>query len=304
VILSTRARSLALALLLGFASLAVALPEPIAAASSSASDRVILGETNTIRGSKARSIEVSVPTDATVSWTVHANPDLVVDGAGVFPGVVLAADTPRRYGPLLIAGRAPADALCSGADCPDTEYVVSTMEVSPTQPPAYIIPRGDYILYLLAYGSPVSVTLTLHGLAGTTEIEPFGPAHLASHLMNPRLAIPAQAAYWDGRFRDMETPGLVFVWSAIVSSYVLNDHMEHCFYSEAPPPPTAHLPTCRGADWSNSFGWTKVDTTSLRHEMTTLAYPVSGEGAGVGYWHVATNPVERTTAFALWLTFA
>ncbi|MGH2712167.1 MAG: hypothetical protein ACRDH9_13330 [Actinomycetota bacterium] len=238
--------------------------------------------------------------DARISWHIGANPDVQIEGQGLFPGFALVRDASIGDSPALVAGRAPVDALCSGEDCLPTEYVISTFPED-SQTESYLIPKGSYSLFLLAFGSPVSVAFTLHGLEGSRNLALTEAAHASSYRMSPEVVIPTEPLYWDGTFREMDGPGLIFTWSAIVSRYLVNDEMAHCYYDEEPDPPIAYVPTCPGGS-SVAFSETWVGAPVFRHQMFGFMQTAGG-GNGVSYWHLATHPVEKTTAFAVWLTY-
>jgi hypothetical protein len=280
--------------------MAGALGVPPALAAPDQDVALSMANRTTVQGAKSASVEVRVPSEATLSavWG-DDNPDLHVDGTGLMPGIVLVKDVPDRSGPYLVAVRAPRDSLCDGSDCPLAEVVRAPGFDEDAR--GYVIPSGRYILYLLAYGSPVSVTLTLDGLEGNRTIEPDGPAHLSGYEMRPRLAVPGQSLYWDGAYRDMDGPGMLLLYSTIVSRYVLNTDEEHCVYDGEPAAPTAYVPTCPGASRAN-FSWTWAGDQTWRSQ--TISLDEVQEAHGLARWYVATHPVEHSTAVALWLTYA
>lgn len=186
--------------------------DPCAGAEKSVEPVQLCG-TNTIRGSVPASVVVEVPEDATIGTPFGSSPDFDVEGEGRFAGFVLAPLDASA--PTIIGGRFPAE---NGVEfvLPGTPYSAlggGNWDFLKWYPDDTGVLAGRYRLYLLADGSPVTVTLRLGELDGAVEITPALPAEYHFELPEPRLlggAGVTKNIYGAGRSGSITGTGLLF----------------------------------------------------------------------------------------------
>jgi hypothetical protein len=165
------------------AGVAVVVLAPIVALPAQAAGPrpVTLVETVSVETSHSATIEVSLPDDARVSVSPTAH-DVTFDGAGRMLGVWLRRSD--QSGDFLSSYRLPAFAggeqvtygSVPAPDCtaqPDDALPVAYDCTRATFSQTAVLHEGRYRLTVLADGSPVRVTLRLHGLdAGELALTP------------------------------------------------------------------------------------------------------------------------------------
>ena len=149
---------------LGLAVASIALGSP-----ASAADGVLEAKgTIVVQTSTTGKVRLHVPTDA----TIDLNPAPVISGEGSFVGFLLTEPGTRK-GFYAEAIRHPASLGFNERLLTDGQKAVADREpetVNPLDQPQSPacdlchIPPGDYDLYVIAGGSPLSVTLRLEGL--------------------------------------------------------------------------------------------------------------------------------------------
>jgi hypothetical protein len=222
-----------------------------------------LTATTVVRATQSGYVDVIVPVDARLSAAVTRNPDVRIAGKGRFVGVWL-----QREG----AGAESVDGIAStrlpsflggghetyGSYTP-TGRCTGVPEVYPVhydctampRPKAIVLHEGAYRLTVLTDGSPVTITLSLHGLdRRTTHVRP------AHHLASTQQALPER----DGVGDQVVTYGGVADWfRGPMMTWVLAsakapagrdvEGWSVCARSDtAEPPPLAYSSQCLGGD--------------------------------------------------------
>lgn len=163
-------------------AVAVALP-----AHARVARPVELTETTVITASHSGYVDVVLPVDARLSPRSSGNPDVQIEGRGRFVGVWLerTSEDYRASQDTLESTRMPSF-LGAAQTTYGSAYPASTCRSVPndtvpvtqdctTSPPAQsiLLHEGRYRLRVLADDSPLTITLSLHGLdAGTTSVTP------------------------------------------------------------------------------------------------------------------------------------
>ncbi len=186
---------------------------------------VELTATTVLTAQRSGYVDVVVPVDARVSAKVEGNPDVVFSGGGRLVGFWLERESATVGGftdslsstrlPAFLGGRQhtygsyAGTQQCTGTpeafpvayDCPDS-----------TTPPAILLHEGRYRLTVLADGSPLRITLTLHGLdSGTTELSP------RTNLASVQKALPRR----DGIDNTLVTFGATAPLKGNVATWVM-----------------------------------------------------------------------------------
>lgn len=135
---------------------------------------VVLSDTVTVVTSRSGTLEVSLPDDARLSVSAGAD-DVTFDGAGRMVGLWLersdhSGDFLTSYRlPAFAGGRQVTYGSMPAADCtgvPSDALPLTYDCTGSTAPQPVLLHEGRYRLTVLADGSPLRVTLRLHGLDG------------------------------------------------------------------------------------------------------------------------------------------
>lgn len=278
---------------------------------------IIAGRT-TASGSMTSVMRVDVPASATVTWLPSDNPDVIVEGEGRFVGVVLTSDAPTLDGPTLVAGRIPMDAVCwPGRGCPVGPVVsVQARQMIDWNAGIIRVPAGRYLLYLIADGSPVSVTLQLRGLSGSIDLAPSDPAPIRMVSWSPEAPITAsQSVLWDeGEGFDLgaDTRGIMFSLYWLRGPREVHGLYGHCWHrGRSPDPGPACLPGI-GPDIGAGQSITSCCRPSLvAYDLPPKDYlilaeeyrwPVQGMN-GQEVWSVTAGIVDSIGGVGVWLPF-
>ncbi|MBI4729532.1 MAG: hypothetical protein HY775_08545 [Acidobacteria bacterium] len=256
-------------------------------------------------------MRVRIPAPSTVSNEPEGNLDISIEGSGRFKGLVLVQDVPPDDQTILVAVRVPEDALCGATYCPATPLVATEawgpgaeLVVGEQLP----LPAGTYRLYVMAEGGPVSITLRLHGLTGSTSLRPTKPARLFAWDWKPKVPMsPYQLVFSDWATFDIGREQIdgTLLWR--VNSPVLGpNRTQRCFYVTNPDPPVGFLPGCPYADMTLTMNWWFVGTipyASLSFATGRVYGPPSPPmRESIAIWSEAASPVEKIGGIGFSLT--
>ncbi|HEX2057445.1 MAG TPA: hypothetical protein VHI71_03670 [Actinomycetota bacterium] len=115
------------------------------------------------------------------------------------------------------------------------------------------LPSGNYILYVIADGTPVTVTFRFEGLTGpATNVPLTHPADGAIMLPRVRASIgPTRSVYSFGEEVDFSGPsGVAIPLLRFRTGQAFSNRREVCYYLGGPkvPDPLAYGPRCPAAD--------------------------------------------------------
>lgn len=172
---------------------------------------------------------------------------------------------------------------------------------------------GPYRLYLIADGAPVSVTLELRGLDGTTQLRPHDDAGIDLKPTRPTLdLLPTRNLYSAGANYRLDTWGIsVNAFVARSAASVGGETMGDCFYrGGAPPRAGAFLPPCSvpGTPLSAYRGAFAFNDPEGLHpgRMFGLINVVHGRPKGrwgYGFWFHSPTPVEVVNGMGLFIGY-
>jgi hypothetical protein len=267
---------------------------------------VLLAGETTISGAQPGSLLVTLPVAASISDAVTENPDVTVEGAGRYIGVVLVAEgNEERIGSTLIAGQVDPDAICDDQGCPfGVATLVAGAGLGSGGPGRWLLPAGDYRLHLVAEESagPVSVTLRLGGLEGTTHLVPSDPTGLETVPMPPRVPLPeSQSVYWNSARHDMGVQTRGMIWTVAWLRHPLEPagKYHYCIYRDAEP---EDHPGCVDPVLDLGFNNTLVGYPAKAWVLLEgFGFPVQGDFAQKLWF--AGNLVDGVDGLALWLPF-
>lgn len=269
---------------------------------------VELSGTNVLRGSDTGRVRVRVPRDA--SFLAGGSPEeflsyVQVEGEGALVGYALVRED--EDGQLVgdhIAGRFPE------VDGIDKDLIGRSDCLGRT----CVLEAGSYWLYLLTDGEPVSVTIRLDGLSGTTEIFSWEsvPARFAN-VTEPSFdqgATPGVRSRALGATASLNAPGLIVGYAhgdwttafpaplADEATVVVDNGL--CTYQREPV--EGYLPYCAAS------GSLAVRQLSSRQDSNG-GYSQSGffprftGTLGFGAYQTAVGQVDSFGLAGLWLQF-
>ncbi|HEX2294552.1 MAG TPA: hypothetical protein VHN37_04515, partial [Actinomycetota bacterium] len=178
-------------------------------------------------------------------------PDVSISGAGRVTGIALVEVGVRPWD-----GRAALLAVnldfCGEPGCRSEEGpYLKTSGFLPAENERYPIPAGDYLLYTITDGAPVTVELTLDGLRGRTRIRPGRPAPEVSVGAPPETlwdsSAGAGAAYGE-TYADAGDEAIMLTAFRVRSDVSATSRYGVCLYEGEPatPAPVAYAYPCAG----------------------------------------------------------
>ena len=257
--------------------------------------------TTAINGTEAAVLRVRVPEDATLLDPAFHPGSVVVAGKGSFVGFALTSTEPepRR---VLVGGRLPW-ALPGG----DPAVVALIPLKGFPFDDRYVIPAGEYDLYLLTDGDvPVSITLALRGLAGASSLTPTEPVRYETRMPPARVgAAEASNYYTSGDHAPLVTQGLLFASRHSRYSAFVSERVETCIYARATDAQTDFGPGCLPD--GNGLAFIGSDLTAVATGGSRIDYGgIAGIGPGtfgIGFNQQSVGKVEDVEHFALWLSY-
>lgn len=261
-------------------------------------------------------MRVTLPEEATISTRHTGNPDIEISGGGRVAGVMLRMIAPGNDGRHLRILRLPADIYCVPPDL-QSEASPELHGTCPLEPRLFVrtdaiedviagearLPAGDYRLYAITDGRPVSVSLRLHGLSGTIVLAPQTPARIQVAELEPASTkLGTGQIYWGGATRDLQGQGLAWSFQWTIKSAGLAEDSTTCGYEGGEPQIGAYMPGCPLA--SVNAGWTTTFVAPMRHMSIhdTSVYHVSGLW-GQGGYIVSAAAVDAVGGIVLWVTY-
>lgn len=220
----------------------------------------------TVTASHSGWVDVVVPEDARLSVRSTGNPDTGVAGAGRFVGVFLDRLDPDTTGPstsdFLSVVRYPSflgsPVVTSGSTTPAGECrPVPSAQLPVTSDctdlpagKAVLLHEGRYRVVVLADGSPVTFSLSLHGLdAGRTSVAVAHALRSAEVPMTQRETLQDKVVTF-GATTPVFPANYTWVLSAAkgVDSGTVDERGGCSRRDVGAPPPYAFSPTCPGGD--------------------------------------------------------
>lgn len=196
-----------------------------------------------LTGSSTAGIRVHLPRPVSVSLTTSIA-RVTGDGRAVGFALVPAARLadPRRlvYGHVRFG-------FCNVAGCRAAETSGGVFAFNaPEDTDRVTLPRGDYQLYLVADGRPVTVELTLPGLTGRTTIRPNVRNRFGPHTPTARVPGGSRNVSGAGDFYDFRGFGGISVQAVgLATGPWVAGNVGDCVYEGRPPvAQVAFFPRC------------------------------------------------------------
>jgi hypothetical protein len=241
-------------------------------------------------------MQVFLPSEVRLEFDFRPGEDINLKGDGRFVGFVLSEDVPEHDGNALTAGMLPQDfgdqLFIFLTDGPTTGKLASTA----------VLPAGAYNLFILADGSPATVTLRFRELEGHIQLAPKTPAQLDLRQLQPQIPIPGnQAAYTARGYRSLETYGMGFSISWLVAPTHIASEVGACLFLRDPLADVySRLP---GRCWDGGGGSAQWVTIPPRGFATaTYGNSVLSPGEwGLGGYFESVSQVNRFGCLVFWL---
>ncbi|MHB8509939.1 MAG: hypothetical protein ACYDGR_15050 [Candidatus Dormibacteria bacterium] len=287
------------------------LASTLVAATASEAPAVTLGASNTLTGDSTGFLNVRIPR-ATRLITSGGDKAPKVTGNGRWLGFAL-----RGQDRSLIAWRSN---LCwaSGCSPPYSDECCIDFYADPFGSDHIIAPgtsavdlsAGDYQLYLMADGAPVTVSLPLAGLTGSTHLHPRRTTRLDLRTITPTLEEgipPAGLAYSGGGTGDLLTDwGFAFGLIALHPTSASNGTVGNCLI-QGDAPGQVYTPGCPVSTTPNLI--TAYQPTGEVYYTTALSSLISTSRAGrrwsQGAWAAGYNAGSHPFMgqIAVWMDF-
>ncbi|MGH2710536.1 MAG: hypothetical protein ACRDH9_04950, partial [Actinomycetota bacterium] len=262
--------------------------------------------TTVVSGAGGTAVSVRLPEDAVLNGKVGGFIDRFVDieleGNSPMLGFVLSDNLPEgEGGRYLQAVRLGRDYYSSFFQ----DFATSTFDE--VEPGRYLVPAGDYTLYLVGDGSPVTASIPLDGLDGAVQVGTVRPADLEFNVLS-NLADPeatGQQHLYSVGFGDSHLHGGLQTMTVDIRMLLDVESSGTCWYSEQPrDEQTAFLPGCPA----------RFSEDNAAFEVFYLPGPYPGSqlwatstdpptGHGLGFWRIGINPLARMAAVGFSLGF-
>jgi hypothetical protein len=258
--------------------------------------RVTLGAENTITGSASGKTPVRLDQPARLASLYSGADSVQITGDGRFVGFAIVADGTDPHRVMVSGGR---------LDTSLGEQAVITMnhsftELESTEDGDWIIPAGDYNLYLIADGTPVSVTLSLDGPTGTTRLAPVTP--VASHAARPEARLSPQGTQTGGALSELRGEGLLLqLYATLYSASAFNTLMT-CIYDGEAALTATHTPGCPDSSFRGAPIVIQPATGRTVSIGVTSAYHGAGGPVAQGYSYSNAGLNESVDYVAMWLS--
>lgn len=300
-----RITSRALAALLAASCSAVVLTAPAPAAAARTTPQQLAGTTRIV-GDSTTATWVTVPQEASFTWKLGPNPDVTIEGGGRMAGIFITEPDFEDSGRVFaLMGRA---SFCRDRGCTSEDSYQFLTGENPDEPPMheFVLPAGRYLLYLIADGAPVSVTLRLHGLTGKTKLVPRSPVDAELHVPTPETEVmgPEKKVYWFGDAGTLDADGgLVAGAMSVETKNWSRGSWGSCLQRDVlEPEPVVYSPACpAGASARTTVGST---VPGDKHIHDTSIWTVAPGGRwGLGMDYIAVAEVQKVAAVTLYLPY-
>jgi hypothetical protein len=255
-----------------------------------------------VTGSVSATSTVILDRPATVVLLPGLRSDAIkVTGGGRYAGIMLT----RRSGGPVTSLEAVNVNFCNVPGCQPLaaqQYVdsnaprVARVDGSQT----VTLGVGSYDLQLVADRAPVTVTLTLSGLPGSTHLRPRGPSAAAILDMTPTAGVSTGPVYSAGTTRSLAFGGSVV--TALVADRQASAGRQSglCVYRGSPPTAGVYTEQCPGAYFGAQLLIPEVAVADTVHEYGgVLGLPTAQWS--VGQYEITVGSADVRIANGLWL---
>jgi hypothetical protein len=261
-----------------------------------------LGGTNHVEATKTGYVEVTIPRPVTVSFEFFRNRDVKISGGGRFTGLFLIQQGVKKPAAIYAARLRN----CYEPGC-KTGYGWFFMFPTGIKWEKNLeVPAGEYRLYAITDGAPLSATLKLEGLEGEASFRPTHPVH--SEIGTAAADLPVNNLYSGGSTFKLPNDGMSMLAFAHDSSASVADINNDCLYKGRPSidDAVAYAPGCtaHGASEGHGFGFTTLPLVSGGGSASVglLTKVKAGTWSYGGSW-VAPEVVEFAAFTSLWMSY-
>ncbi|MDQ3952737.1 MAG: hypothetical protein M3279_07230 [Actinomycetota bacterium] len=245
-----------------------------------------------------------------VTWVTIPKPvafgtdDIRIQGAGRIAGFVLTEtpvdDLEREF---VMAART---SLCETPGCTSND-VYEFVAGPPPGTADIMLEPGRYLLYLLADGAPVSVTLRLQGVRGATEVRPSTPVDAGVSVPDAetRTTLAGDRAYWFGDSASIAADAGLFVGvlGLEAKQWVEGVHGS-CLQREVhSPPQVAFSPLCPAGGGMRSVEGYPLSPIDRKLYVPSIWNVEPGGDWGLGLHYVAAADVQKVSAMTFHLAY-
>ena len=271
-----------------------------AAVPASAGSAPELRARTVVAGPTTAAVEVVLPRKVRISTNTVQNSFASVSATGPIAGVVVRQTGVEDPAEVVALSIDP----CSPPPCTEDRLEVTAVRVPGTLAGARAthLPRGRYVVYLIAEEGSVRAKLTLPGLGGKTTLRPTSPAAASFGELDPGITGTTGATFYQATAEHAVPRGgfSVVAFELDVSPHLIGNYGSCIARAEAGIPPAVTGNTCA----RNSGAWTFVypDPEGGRLRGVSLSMVVPGEYVHSVSVRSATVPRE-VFAFGFALSF-
>jgi hypothetical protein len=260
-------------------------------------------------GPRGSTLRLHVPQETVLDLSTAGSP-------ATFRTVMLRGDGPLQ-GFLLTDNVLPSDGgkyayavhLLPGFTRADIDYATGNFEQRGEG--QFVIPPGDYSMYLISDGNPVTATLPFEARPGSAEYEPSRVVNLDFRVLQnraPGQLGSAQHNVWAaGQAGTFRRPGFhAMTWSAVGELPDPAAVAGWCYYQGRPQnEDTAYLPGCPNT-LTEDIESSPVVSPSAYPDTAIQAFTSAFSGPGgraMGWWRVSPEPLDRINAVSYFFEF-
>jgi hypothetical protein len=264
----------------------------------------------TVVGPRGTTMRLHVPQETVLDLSTEVVVDPFLERpVSRFRTTVLKGEGPAQ-GFLLTDNLLPSDGgryvyavhLARGFYGPVQDYATGNFEQRGAG--LFVVPPGDYSLYVISDGNPVTATLPFDGRPGHADYEPSRVVLVDFRVLENRLSGgTGQQNMWSaGQAGTFRRPGFhALTWAAVGELPDPASLSGWCYYYQRPQnEDTAYLPGCPNAvteelDTASAFGPGVYPETPSQFFMSAFSGP---GGRAMGAWRTDVKPLERINALS------
>lgn len=284
-------------------AVALAAVEAPTGATALAETRAIeLRATNHIQATATGYAEVTIPRPATVRFSFFDNPDVRLKGGGRFTGLFLVQQRVERPAAIYAARLRH----CYEPGCKSGYGWFFMFPTGIKWKRKLVVPAGDYRLYAVVDGAPLSATLKLGGLTGKAEVRPTHRVY--SEVGTSAAGLPVNNVYSGGSTYRLPGKGLAMLAFSNESSASVAEIDGDCLYKGRPPvdEAIAYAPGCtaHGAEEGHGVGFSAppIVTSGGSASLSFRLKLGAGKWSYGGSW-VAPQQVDFAAFTSLWMAY-
>jgi len=282
----------------------------------------LLAGTTILRGDHTAHLKVRLPRSATLRYDspTFYSPAIAERGGGRFVGVMLTRlrvnGTGQWFAQVRVTGCGTKNCVPGSPGKPDPvdgQQIANAVGFPETNGVSEFhqltFPAGEYDLTLVADSAPVTVTITLNGLRGTTTLHPQAAQWASTQSVNPTF-LPTALAPTElsagGHAYVPTSLGVVVFAISYRFTVMTSDQSNWCLYSGTQSPPNGEFfPGCPGAEDTVTppafiIIYPSVNTRTGGYG---IAFVEGDQTWSQGTWSAGANLIQHSNpATFLWLS--